>query len=116
MMKTSAYTEISNIYKKIPFGRLEEWVDVLISKGDGGIRIERIVSRGHVSPPGFWYDQDRDEFVVLLKGSAGLRFKDSEDTVVLQPGDWIDIPAHQNHRVEWTDPDHDTVWLAVHYR
>ena len=114
-MNTSSYTEISNIYEKIPIDLPEEWVDILVSKGDGGIRIERIVSRGHASPRGFWYDQDRNELVILLKGSAGLRFEDGEDTVVLQPGDWINIPAHQNHRVEWTDPDQDTVWLTVHY-
>ena len=115
-MNTFSHTDISNIYGKIPFDLPEEWVDILVSKGDGGIRIERIVSRGHASPPGFWYDQDRNELVILLKGSAGLRFEDGEDTVVLQPGDWINIPAHQNHRVEWTDPDQDTVWLTVYYR
>jgi cupin 2 domain-containing protein len=114
-MNTSAYTEISNIYENIPIDLPEEFVDILASMRDGGIRIERIVSRGHSSPPGYWYDQGRNEFVVLLKGSAGLRFEGGEDTVVLQPGDWIDIPAHQKHRVEWTDQNQDTVWLTVHY-
>jgi len=114
-MNTSSYIKISNIYDDIPDNLPEELVDILASKGDGGIRIERIVSRGHSSPPGYWYDQDRNEYVLLLKGSAGLRFEGSEDTVVLQPGDWIEIPAHEKHRVEWTDTDQDTVWLAVHY-
>lgn len=106
---------IGNLFENISDNLPEELVDMLTSKGDGGIRIERIVSRGHSSPPGYWYDQGRNEFVVLLKGSAGLRFEDRKDTVVLQPGDWIDIPAHEKHRVEWTDPNLDTVWLAVHY-
>lgn len=114
-MNTSSYTEIRNIYENIPIDLPEEFVDILVSKSDGEIRIERIVSRGHSSPSGYWYDQPRNEFVVLLKGSAGLRFEGSEDTMALQPGDWIDIPAHQKHRVEWTDPNQDTVWLAVHY-
>lgn len=114
-MNTSSSTEISNIYENIPIDLPEEFVDILASKGDGGIRIERIVSRGHSSPSGYWYDQPRNEFVVLLKGSAGLRFEDGEDTVVMQPGDWINIPARGRHRVEWTDPNQDTVWLAVHY-
>ena len=114
-MNMSSYTKISNLYENIPDSLPEELIDIIASKSDGGIRIERIVSRGHFSPSGYWYDQARNEFVVLLKGSAGLRFEDGEDTVVLQPGNWIDIPAHQKHRVEWTDPNQDTVWLAVHY-
>jgi cupin 2 domain-containing protein len=114
-MNMSSYTKISNLYENIPDSLPEELIDIIASKSDGEIRIERIVSRGHYSPSGYWYDQPRNEFVVLLKGSAGLRFEGSEDTVALQPGDWIDIPAHQKHRVEWTDPNQDTVWLAVHF-
>jgi cupin 2 domain-containing protein len=77
------------------------------------LRIERIVSHGHSSPEGFWYDQDQHEWVVVLKGSARL----SIEGVVkeLQPGDYINIAAHQKHRVEWTTPDEPTVWLAVFY-
>ena len=112
-MNTSSYAKISNLYENIPDSLPEELVDIIAS--GGGIRIERIVSRGHSSSSGYWYDQDRNEFVVLLKGSAGLRFEGSEDTVVMRPGDWINIPAHGKHRVEWTDPNQDTVWLAVHY-
>jgi cupin 2 domain-containing protein len=111
----SSYIKTSNLYENIPDSLPEELIDIIASKRDGGVRIERIVSRGHSSSSGYWYDQDRNEFVVLLKGSAGLRFEGSEDMVVLQPGDWIDIPAHEKHRVEWTDPNQDTVWLAVHY-
>ncbi len=112
-MNTSSYTKISNLYENIPDSLQEELVDIIAS--GGGIRIERIVSRGHSSPSGYWYDQARNEFVVLLKGCASLRFEDGEDTVLMRPGDWINIPAHGKHRVEWTDPDQETVWLAVHY-
>jgi cupin 2 domain-containing protein len=79
------------------------------------VRIERIVSHGHRSPEGFWYDQDQHEWVVVLQGVARLRFESDELPVVLKPGDCLNIPAHKRHRVEWTTPDEPTVWLAVHY-
>jgi cupin 2 domain-containing protein len=79
------------------------------------VRIERIVSRGHSSPPGFWYDQDESEWVMVLSGAASLLFEGEVEAVRMGPGDYIDVPAHQRHRVEWTDPDQDTVWLAVFY-
>lgn len=79
------------------------------------VRIERIVSAAHASPEGFWYDQEQHEWVLVVKGSAGLRFEDDEEVVVLKPGDWINIPAHKKHRVEWTDPQEHTIWLAIHY-
>ena len=81
-----------------------------------GVRIERIVSTGQASPPGFWYDQDWGEWVVLLSGAARLRFADEDEPRHLWSGDWVDIPPHCRHRVEWTDPDQPTVWLAVHSR
>ena len=77
------------------------------------MRIERIVSTGQASPAGFWYDQPDDEFVVLLSGAAALRFEGG-DVVDLKPGDWIEIAAHVRHRVESTQADPPTVWLAVH--
>jgi cupin 2 domain-containing protein len=83
--------------------------------GDGAVRIERIVSHGQRSPDGCWYDQDEAEFVAVLAGAARLRFADGE-AVALGPGDWVDIAPHRRHRVEWTDPDAPTVWLAVFYR
>ncbi|MHB8801619.1 MAG: cupin domain-containing protein, partial [Rhodocyclaceae bacterium] len=78
-------------------------------------RIERIVSTGQASPEGFWYDQPRDEWVLLLSGSAGLRFADEADVRELRPGDWLLIPAGCKHRVEWTDAAQPSVWLAVHF-
>jgi cupin 2 domain-containing protein len=77
-------------------------------------RVERIVSRGQASPKDFWYDQEEGEYVLLVAGAAVLEFEDTQRT--LRAGDWVDIPAHVRHRVAWTDPDRDTIWLAVFYR
>ena len=79
------------------------------------VRIERIVSHGQASPPGFWYDQDEDEYVLLLEGAAVVEIEGT-GSVRLGPGDWIDLPAHVRHRVAFTEPDTDTVWLAVFRR
>ncbi len=79
-----------------------------------GLRVERIVSRGHTTPPGEWYDQGADEWVVLLAGAARLLVEGRPGPLELCPGDWVLLPARLRHRVEWTDPDRDTVWLAVH--
>ncbi|CAN5913913.1 hypothetical protein BH11PSE3_BH11PSE3_32850 [soil metagenome] len=84
-----------------------------LMRGNGG-RVERIVSTGQASPAGFWFDQVDDEFVVLLSGAAVLRFEDGDHRLDLVPGDWIEIPAHVRHRVELTQADPPTVWLAVH--
>jgi cupin 2 domain-containing protein len=81
-----------------------------------GARIERIVSTGQASPAGFWYDQDWAEWVVVLTGSAGLVIEGEATPRILAPGDWVEIPPHVRHRVEWTDADEPTVWLAVHGR
>lgn len=91
----------------------EELVDVL--KTGRGWRIERIVSHGHMAPadPDAWYDQDDDEWVMVVSGAAKLAFTDPEDEVELFPGDAVWLPAHRKHRVAWTDPDRPTVWLAV---
>ncbi len=86
----------------------------------GRVRIERIVSRGQVSrgrgsPEGFWYDQEETEFVTVLSGRAGLLFEGEDAPRVMGPGDYVTIPAHQRHRVQWTSPDEPTVWLAVFF-
>jgi cupin 2 domain-containing protein len=79
-----------------------------------GARIERIVSTGQASPPGFWYDQVGTEWVIVLAGSAGLLFEREGAPRILHPGDYVEIPPHLRHRVEWTDASQPTVWLAVH--
>ena len=103
----------TNLFADIPSRLPVELVSNLCAAGD--LRIERIVSHGHASPAGFWYDQDRAEWVVVLTGRARLRFEGDEQFVELGPGDSLTIPAHRKHRVEWTTPDEPTVWLAVHY-
>ena len=77
--------------------------------------LERITSRAHSTPASEWYDQKRDEWVLILKGRAGLSFAGQERVVEMNPGDYVHIPAHVRHRVEWTDPQGQTVWLALHY-
>ncbi len=91
----------------------DEQISELLSRR--GLRIERIVSTGQCSPPGFWYDQPDGEWVLLLRGAARLRFADETEARELRPGDFVDISAHRRHRVDWTDPDQPTVWLAIHY-
>lgn len=101
-----------NLFTDIP-ARLadEQFVELLSSPH---CRIERIVTRGQSSPPGFWYDQDRAEWVVVLAGAARLTIEGGAEHV-LRAGDHLLIPAHCRHRVEWTDPEQATIWLAVHY-
>ena len=80
-----------------------------------GVRIERIVSTGQASPPGYWYDQPEGEWVLLVSGAAGLLIEGEAEPRILQTGDWLNLPPHCRHRVEWTATDRTTVWLAVHY-
>lgn len=102
----------NNIFSNIPKPSADEFFDILALKD--GVKIERIVSFGHTSNEDEWYDQDKDEWVVLLKGEAVLSFENEAD-VRLVKGDHIDIPAHKKHRVSWTKEDEETIWLAVHY-
>ena len=100
-----------NLLTNLPTNLPDELTTVL--QEANGVRIERIVSTGHKSPEGFWYDQQEHEWVMVLKGAARLQLEDR--VVELKVGDWINIPAHKKHRVEWTTPDEPTVWLAVFY-
>jgi cupin 2 domain-containing protein len=102
-----------NLFSPLPEAGAAETVDLLLARP--GIRIERIVSSGHASPPGFWYDQAEGEWVLLLQGSALLRFADEAEPRRLMPGDFIEIAPHRRHRVEWTDPEQPTLWLAAFY-
>jgi len=79
-----------------------------------GLRVERIVSHGHTTPEGQWYDQDADEWVLVVRGAARLRIEGRDDLVELREGDWLLLPAHCRHRVEWTMPEGPTIWLAIH--
>ena len=101
-----------DLLRDLPADLPEELVETLAESDS--VRIERIVSTGHASPEGLWYDQPRAEFVLVLQGRARLDFDDGE-SLELAPGGWVDIPAHRRHRVAWTSPDEPTVWLAIHY-
>jgi cupin 2 domain-containing protein len=102
---------VKNIFDDLPQHLPKEIVQTLIRAAD--VRIERIISHGHASPADFWYDQAQHEWVIVLKGAARLQFEDR--MVEMNPGDFVNIPAHKKHRVDWTTPDEPTVWLGVRY-
>ncbi len=102
-----------NIFSDIPAQTPEEILETIIKSDQ--FKIERIISRGQATTDGDWYDQNQNEWVLVLKGNAGLLFEGSEKIVLMKTGDYINIPAHKKHRVEWTDPEEETIWLAVHY-
>ncbi|QEM68906.1 cupin domain-containing protein [Geobacter sp. FeAm09] len=105
-------TASGNMFSHVPHDLPAELFETLANKG--AVRIERILSRGHATPDGEWYDQDRDEWVLLLAGSAGLFFDGEPEPRRLAAGDYLMIPARRRHRVAWTSPDETTIWLAVH--
>ena len=107
-------TANANLFADIPPDLQQEQIDQILASPV--VRIERIVSRGHASADGFWYDQDWHEWVSVLAGSAGVLFEGEDEPRTLRAGDHLLIPAHQRHRIVWTDPNRATIWLAVHYR
>jgi cupin 2 domain-containing protein len=100
-----------NLFAALAPAAEEELTTTLLDRP--ALRIERIVSTGQATPPGFWYDQQSDEWVLLVAGAARLEIA-GEGERALSPGDYVLLPAHCRHRVAWTDPDHPTIWLAVH--
>jgi cupin 2 domain-containing protein len=103
---------LKNLFDDVSDTVPEELFSVMLERP--GFRLERIVSDGHSTPSGEWYDQEKDEWVVLMSGSAGLLFEGDTEVTVMGPGDYVVIPAHVKHRVEWTDKTRKTVWLALH--
>ena len=103
---------MKNIFSCLPKKLDEEFIDEIFSSGQ--LTVERIVSKGHTSPENGWYDQDRNEWVLVLEGAGRLQFRDGLE-VLMKAGDYIEIPAHQQHKVSWTEPNKKTVWLAIHY-
>lgn len=101
-----------NIFEALPADLDAEVFENLVQSER--VRIERIISRGHGSPVSGWYDQAQDEWVLVLRGEAVIAYASGEK-VNLAAGDHINIPAHTRHRVDWTTPETETVWLAVHY-
>jgi len=102
---------VLNLYVDLPTLLPEELIEKLVDTKD--VRIERIVSTGHTSPPGFWYDQPESEWVVVLHGAGVLEFEDERCRMV--PGDYVLIPPHRKHRVLSTSIKEPTVWLAVFF-
>ncbi len=105
--------ERGNLFEGIGSGPTGEgeWFDPILQSG--ATRIERIVSHGHCSKEGFWYEQEEAEWVLVVGGRARLRLQNPDESAELGPGEWYYIEAMRKHRVEWTTPDEPTVWLAV---
>lgn len=103
---------ITNLFGNIPNKLNEELFEEILNGKE--FRIERIVSQGHKSEKNFWYDQEDNEIVFLLKGSAEISLENEKSE--LHPGDYLIIPAHRKHRVEKTDASGNTVWLAIYYK
>lgn len=101
-----------NIFAALP-PNLEMEVFEILASSDS-VRIERIISQGQITPANEWYDQAQAEWVIVLQGEAVLTFE-HEPPLRLVSGDYVTIPAHKKHRVDWTDPNQTTIWLAVFY-
>jgi cupin 2 domain-containing protein len=102
-----------NLFDGIPSELHQELFTTIHKAKD--LRIERIVSQGHASPPGSWYDQAENEWVVVLKGNAFIQFENEPGPKELGPGSYLMIPAHARHRVVATSRTEETIWLAIHY-
>ncbi|MCZ7651969.1 MAG: cupin domain-containing protein [Thermoanaerobaculia bacterium] len=109
---SDAPLERGSLFWGLPAPGPEESFESLLAAP--GFRVERIVSHGHASPEGFWYDQGWAEWVVVLSGEALLEVEGEAEPLPLAPGDWVLLPARRRHRVAWTTPDGPTVWLAIH--
>ncbi|MFZ0206379.1 MAG: cupin domain-containing protein [Roseiarcus sp.] len=104
--------ESGNLFAEIPEAlENEQFLDLFSAPG---VKIERIVSTGHGTPASEWLDQDWTECVALLAGAAAIQIEGEPSVRTLEPGDWLLIPAHVRHRVEWTDSTGATIWLAIH--
>ena len=101
-----------NIFANVPEELKDEQFLTLLASPK--VKIGRIVSTRHASPSGYWFDQEWTEWVIVLSGSAGVRIEGEDATRTFGAGDYIELPAHTKHRIEWTDADRPTVWLAVH--
>ncbi len=101
-----------NIFASIPQEISDEILDLIIE--NDAVKIERIISKGHTSPESGWYDQETNEWVILLRGEANILIE-NEGVKSMVPGSYINIPAHQKHKVIWTKENTETIWLAIHY-
>lgn len=106
--------KIDNFFSHLSINPNEEVFDILAQNSN--VKIERITSFGQSTPKGEWYDQGMSEWVILLEGSAGIMYEGEPTIHILNPGDYLLIPAHKRHRVEFTDKYKPSIWLAVHYK
>jgi cupin 2 domain-containing protein len=104
---------VANIFHSIPNTLAEELFETLSLTQH--LKIERIVSQGHITAEAQWYEQAQAEWVLVLQGQAQLQFAEQESLLDLKAGDYVLIPAHQRHRVAWTEPFNSTIWLAIHF-
>jgi cupin 2 domain-containing protein len=114
MLTTAAQGKISNIFSPALLNLPQELLEIILATES--FRLERIISTGQATPAGDWYDQEDHEWVLLLAGEAGLLFENDPQLIIMKPGDYLLIPAHRRHRVEWTASGQPTIWLALHYR
>lgn len=103
---------LQNLFANLPDNVTDETIEQILKADD--VVLERIVSNGQSTRAGQWYDQSMHEWVLLIKGAAAILFEHESAETVLRPGDYIFIPAHKKHRVEWTSSDETTIWLALH--
>jgi len=89
----------------------KEVFETILERGD--FKIERIITLDPYTEPGKWYDQDLDEWVILLRGNAKIEFKE-EGIIDLNAGDYIFIQAHKTHRINQSGTDEKNIWLTVH--
>jgi cupin 2 domain-containing protein len=106
-------TKRGDLLAMLPDAAGAELFETLVARD--GVRIERIISKGQTTPVGEWYDQPWHEWVLLLKGEALVQLEGEPELCRLVPGQWILLPARHRHRVEWTLPERETVWLALHW-
>ncbi|MBL4796560.1 MAG: cupin domain-containing protein [Oleispira sp.] len=103
---------MANIFSNIPSELPNEiFEDIIITEK---LRVERIVSKGHSSPESGWYDQSENEWIIVLSGYGVIEYENG-NKVALKEGGYLNIKAHEKHRVIETSPDAATVWLAIFY-
>ena len=102
-----------NIFQNIARDAPDEIFETILQSEN--VRIERIVSTGQSSPENFWYEQNENEWILILQGRAALRLEEEDEDRVLEVGDCLKIAAHVRHRVVSTSAEEPTIWLAVFY-
>jgi len=105
---------LKNIFSHTQTSFTDESFQTLLENKN--LKLERIISKGHCSKVDEWYDQASDEWVILLQGNARLQFAKDRSIITLTAGNYLFIPAHEKHRVDWTDPLIESIWLALHTR